>query len=205
MLDIIYQDRDLLVVNKPADLLCVPGLSHSDNLFDRIRTRFPNVRTVHRLDMATSGLVIFALNHPSQKSLGKQFEQRKIKKQYLAVVSGALSASSGEIVMPLICDWPNRPRQIVDWQGGKSAHTVFKRLQINKHSSLLQLHPITGRSHQLRVHCQAIGHAILGDGLYNPEDPTERLMLHAESIQFTHPSTGELCKFECAAEFARAL
>lgn len=200
---IVYEDKDLIVVNKPTNLLCVPGLSHPDNLLDILRARYPNVRLVHRLDMHTSGIVIFALNHPAQKHLSKQFEERKVGKQYVARVLGELKAQQGEIAMPLICDWPNRPKQKVDWLNGKKAHTRFEVLNRahNINETRVHLHPVTGRSHQLRVHCLAIGHPIAGDALYAPESNAPRLMLHAEHIEFSQPSTGKKLELHCPAPF----
>lgn len=163
MVHIVYQDPDLLVVDKPAKLLCVPGLSEPDNLFDRLVPDWPNLRVVHRLDMATSGLVVFALHYQAQRALSQLFERRQVHKQYAAVVHGRVGAQYGEIELPLSCDWPNRPRQQVDWLAGKKARTLFRVDRRSTEHSFLQLFPITGRSHQLRVHCQALGHPIVGD------------------------------------------
>lgn len=200
-LDILYQDTDLLVINKPSNLLCVPGLSSPDNLFDIARAEFPNIRTVHRLDMATSGVIIYALNHSAQRHIGKQFEARQVKKQYAAIVHGNIHPGCGEVALPLICDWPNRPRQKVDWERGKKAHTYFEVLKAVKNATHLRLFPITGRSHQLRVHCQSMGHPILGDQLYAPRSAAQRLMLHAEYIEFTHPQTQQIMALQCPAPF----
>lgn len=202
MLNILFQDQDLLILNKPPNILCVPGLSDPLNLFDLARAEFPNIRVVHRLDMATSGIVIFALNHGTQKHLGKQFENRTIKKRYDALVAGRVAASSGEIVLPLLCDWPNRPKQKVDWHGGKQAHTYFKVKRRHRDMSELWLYPVTGRSHQLRVHCLGIGHPILGDKLYAKPDRCSRMMLHAERIQLRHPRSNELLQINCPAAFS---
>lgn len=199
--DILHHDADLLVIDKPADLLCVPGLSRSDNLLDLARQRFADIRTVHRLDMATSGIIVYALNHSAQKSLGQQFEARQVKKQYLAIVHGKVPASIGEIDLPLICDWPNRPRQIVDWRTGKTAHTYYEATHLGQEFTRLRLFPTTGRSHQLRVHCQSIGHPIVGDELYAPTVESTRLMLHAERIEFTHPRTLRPVDIYCPAPF----
>lgn len=200
-LDILHHDADILVINKPSDLLCVPGLSEPDNLLDIARVQHPNIRTVHRLDMATSGIIIYALNHAAQKHISKQFETRQVKKRYAAIVHGRIDVSSGEISMPLICDWPNRPRQKVDWLNGKKAHTYFEVLKANHDVTHLRLFPTTGRSHQLRVHCQSIGHAIVGDQLYAPLEPAQRLMLHAEYIEFHHPRTHSALAIQCPAPF----
>jgi len=152
--------------------------------------------------MATSGIVLFALNHACQKSLGQQFERRTVHKVYKAVLTGHLPAGAGEIVMPLLCDWPNRPKQKVDWVLGKPAHTVFSVTRYLDDHTVVELVPLTGRSHQLRVHCQQLGHPILGDELYSAGPTTGRLMLHAEYIAFNHPETGRRLHLRCPATFA---
>lgn len=203
-IDPVYEDEHLLIVNKPAGLLCVPGLSDPDNLHDRVLKHNPNARVVHRLDMATSGLVIFALNHPAQKAMGKLFENRKIHKEYIAVLYGILTASFGEIELPLICDWEKRPKQKVDWDKGKSAFTQYERIHINDESTRVILRPITGRTHQLRVHMLALGHPILGDNFYflNGSDSiSDRLHLHAWQLRFKHPISGTPLTIQCPPEF----
>ena len=191
---ILYQDDAILVVNKPSGLLTVPGRGpeKQDCLIKRLLQPYPNARIVHRLDQATSGLVIIALSHAAQKSMGRRFEERKIEKSYVAVVHGLISQASGEVDLPLICDWPNRPRQIVDHENGKSALTRYEVLESNqeKQRTRVALFPFTGRSHQLRVHMQALGHVILGDQLYATGPAlaaSERLLLHATSLSFLHP------------------
>jgi tRNA pseudouridine32 synthase/23S rRNA pseudouridine746 synthase len=201
MLDILYEDEHLVAVAKPENLLCVPGLSEPENLFDQLRRLYPNARVVHRLDMATSGVVLFALNHACQKSLGQQFEKRAIHKRYTAVVSGHLNAATGEVVMPLLCDWPNRPRQKVDWIQGKTAHTIFRVKRYLNDRTLVELMPLTGRSHQLRVHCQHLGHPIVGDRLYQGDADSHRLMLHAEFIDFQHPQRNQRIQIHCPSPF----
>lgn len=203
MMDILYEDAHLIAVAKPENLLCVPGLSEPENLFDLLRARYPNARVVHRLDMATSGVVLFALNHTSQKSLGQQFEKRTIYKRYAAILNGHLNAATGEIVLPLLCDWPNRPRQKVDWIHGKTAHTIFQVKRYLNDCTLVELIPLTGRSHQLRVHCQQLGHPIVGDSLYQDEPNGNRLMLHAEFIDFHHPHFDKRMQIYCPAPFGR--
>lgn len=191
-MDIVYQDSDLVIVNKPAGLLTVPGLSHPENAYDRLLVEFPSARVVHRLDMATSGLVIFALHYPAQRQLGKLFENRKISKRYIAVVFGRLSSQVGEIASPLMRDWDNRPRQKVDWLHGKPSLTGFRLLEQRQHCAQLELTPYTGRSHQLRVHMLQLGHPILGDQLYGSEQSSNaasRLLLHATELYFRHPVT----------------
>lgn len=201
MMDILYEDAHLIAVAKPENLLCVPGLSEPENLFDQLRVRYPNARVVHRLDMATSGVVLFALNHTCQKSLGQQFEKRTIYKRYAAILNGHLNAATGEIVLPLLCDWPNRPRQKVDWIHGKTAHTIFQVKRYLNDCTLVELIPLTGRSHQLRVHCQQLGHPIVGDSLYQDEVNENRLMLHAEFIDFHHPHFDKRMQIYCPAPF----
>lgn len=210
MIDVIYQDDHLIAVNKPSGVLSVPGLVCEDNLLDRVLKQFPNSRTVHRLDMSTSGLLLFAQSYPAQKALNNLFAKGQIKKRYKAVVAGLVAADAGEIHLPLIADWPNRPRQKIDWQKGKSSHTFFKTLKRcpTSHTSLVDLFPITGRSHQLRVHCLGIGHPILGDQLYNREQShlqAPRLMLHAEQISLLHPMTAEPLTIQCPDEFNQLL
>lgn len=201
MSELIYQDDHLLIVTKPADLLSVPGKAAQDNLFDRLRRQLPHVRLIHRLDMATSGLMVFALNHASQAALSRQFERRSVRKVYCALVEGRVAEACGETAMPLICDWPRRPLQKVDWVEGKPAHTFYRVRRRFDNRTLLELHPTTGRSHQLRVHCLSIGHPIVGDRFYAPESIGTRLMLHAESLQLTHPHTQEPLQFYSPAPF----
>lgn len=207
MIDVIYQDEHMLAVNKPTGVLSVPGLVSDDNLLDRVIKHFPNSRTVHRLDMNTSGLLLFAQSYPAQKALNQLFARGSIKKRYKALVAGIVDADAGEMNLPLIADWPNRPKQKIDWQLGKASHTFFKTLkrfeQIN--ATLLDLYPITGRSHQLRVHCLGIGHPILGDQLYHLNEShlkQPRLMLHAEQITLAHPITSQLLTINCPADFS---
>ncbi|SMF30685.1 ribosomal large subunit pseudouridine synthase A [Alteromonadaceae bacterium Bs31] len=205
-MDIVYQDPHIIVINKPANLLTVPGLSSPDNAFDKIKHTFPNSRVVHRLDMATSGLVIFAQSYAAQRALGKLFEQRQIHKEYLAVVHGTMQALCGEIVSPMICDWERRPKQKIDWLGGKRAHTCFSVISpctVNNLTRVL-LKPITGRSHQLRLHMLQLGHPILGDQLYHFSDSqnkSSRLLLHAQQLQFKHPITDKKLNIACKATF----
>lgn len=216
-LEFIYRDDNLLVLHKHAGLLTVPGkaLEHKDSLELRVRRVLPEARIVHRLDMATSGLLLMALNKPTQGELGKQFEQRLVKKQYRARVAGSVNNASGSIDLPLRCDWPNRPKQMVCHEQGKPSLTHYERVSISTDSatqsinesiqwSEVLLTPITGRSHQLRVHMQQLGHPILGDRLYGTPAitaATPRLMLHAEYLAFTHPSTGEPMEFFLPAQF----
>ena len=197
-LDIIYLDKHLLAVNKPAGLLAVPGRGKSkqDCMASRAQAEFPQALVVHRLDMATSGIMLFALGQDIQKRLGRLFESRQVDKSYEAIVDGLPENDNGIIDEPLICDWPNRPRQIVDHANGKPAFTRYEVRERHTESctSRVLLKPVTGRSHQLRVHMQSIGHPILGDELYNiryKAAPGSRLLLHASKLAFIHPVTGE--------------
>jgi len=197
-LDVLYEDRYLLVLNKPAGLLSVPGrgAEKQDCLISRAQLTHPSALIVHRLDMATSGILLLALDKDTHRLLSQQFQQREVSKQYIAVVSGQPEPDHGLIDMPMICDWPNRPMQMIDTEQGKSAQTEYQTLDYSpeKDVSRLLLIPITGRTHQLRLHCQFLGHPILGDGLYadaKTKDLSDRLLLHASSIRFKHPVSEE--------------
>jgi tRNA pseudouridine32 synthase / 23S rRNA pseudouridine746 synthase len=201
-LDIIYQDDALVVFNKPSGLLTVPGKApeHKDSLEYRARLVWPGVRVVHRLDMATSGLVVMALNADSQRELNRQFQQRETHKHYIAAVAGRVKADCGSIDLPLICDWPNRPKQKVCYQYGKPSLTHYQVLNRDNGNTRLKLTPVTGRSHQLRVHLQWLGHPILGDKFYAGTDAfnaATRLLLHAEQLQFYHPTSAQ--PFRCTS------
>lgn len=200
-LRVLHQDDDLLILSKPSGLLSVPGKhpSHADCLETRAKEAFPNALLTHRLDMGTSGVMVMAMNKRAQGILGKQFERRMIKKTYIAEVWGHVEGESGAIDLPLICDWPNRPKQKVCFETGKSAQTEWEVIERREHSTLMRLKPHTGRSHQLRVHMLSIGHAILGDELYATGEALSaapRLMLHAQSITLHHPNGGDLITFE---------
>ena len=193
--DILYQDDDLLLVNKPSGLLSVPG-RHPDNkdcLISRVQKKYPTARIVHRLDMDTSGIMVLALNADSHRHLNRQFEQRKTEKYYEAIVHGILENDEGEIDLPICCDWPNRPLQKVDYHNGKSAQTryeIISRDSVNN-TTRVKLKPVTGRSHQLRIHLASIGHPILGCSFYGKsvQHLAERLLLHACTLCITHGST----------------
>lgn len=159
------------------------GPDKQDCAWSRLRAQFPEALVVHRLDQATSGLLLFARSAEAQRTLSRQFEQRQVGKQYLAEVWGELAQERGEIDLPLAADWPNRPRQHVDPLQGKPSHTRWRRLAVQGGRSRVLLEPLTGRAHQLRVHCLAIGHPIVGDALYDPGRPAPRLLLHASRIE----------------------
>lgn len=205
---ILYQDEYLLAVNKPAGLLSVPGRGpdKQDCLISRIQADFPEALTVHRLDMGTSGIMLLALGKPMERELSILFQQRRVHKQYLAIVAGKMQPESGEIHLPLITDWPNRPRQMVSFELGKPSCTRYRAIAYDRNSDTTraELEPVTGRSHQLRVHMQSLGNPILGDELYAPQDVharAERLLLHAFSIKFPHPFNGENLTIRCEAPF----
>lgn len=193
----LYRDESLLVVDKPAGLLAVPGRGplKQDCLAARVQGAWPDARVVHRLDEATSGLIVFALGMEMQRRLGRAFERREVQKRYIAVVAGRVEPAEGCIDLPLGADWPNRPRQQIDHAHGKPARTHWQVLSYDpaSDSTRLELTPETGRTHQLRVHLMAIGHTILGDALYAPpsiQARSPRLLLHASALAFAHPLAG---------------
>jgi tRNA pseudouridine32 synthase / 23S rRNA pseudouridine746 synthase len=229
-IELVFQDEALLVLNKPPGLLSVPGRGSDkqDCLSSRVQQRYPNALVVHRLDMATSGLIVMARNAAVQRTLNTAFAQRQMHKRYLAVVAGKPTHSSitpnqsgkwQTIELPIIVDWPNRPLRVIDALRGQPSVTHWRSLAdhsapnhayidpslTDRNFTLLELEPFTGRSHQLRVHLQALGHPILGDALYAPPPiatMAPRLLLHACTLAFTHPLTAQLMQFYCPAEFA---
>lgn len=205
-LDIVYQDDDLVVLNKQSGILSVPGrlAEHQDCLQHRVMSVLPTATVVHRLDMATSGIMVMALNKAAHVDISRQFEKRQTSKYYLARVYGHLEESEGSVDLPLICDWPNRPKQKVDLEHGKKALTHYQVIQQEAETTLVKLMPITGRSHQLRVHMLALGHPIIGDRLYAHDQAlvlSDRLQLHARSLSFTHPVTGKQLTLEAECPF----
>ena len=203
-LSILHIDDDLIVVDKPSGLLSVPGRDLPDCLESRLRDKHPETLLVHRLDMATSGVMIFARNKPAQRHLGLQFERRHIKKTYIAEVYGEPIGKTGRINLPLIADWPNRPRQMVSFEIGKPSVTDWEVISTAGKKTRLALHPITGRSHQLRVHCWAMGHPIFGDRIYATDEifyATSRLQLHAQTLDLRHPKNGEPMAFSADCPF----
>jgi tRNA pseudouridine32 synthase/23S rRNA pseudouridine746 synthase len=194
--DILFEDEHLLALNKPSGLLSVPG--RGDHLSDcaeaRAKAHDRNARTVHRLDMDTSGILLFGKGAEAHRRLSLLFAERKVQKRYLAWVDGPLRLDAGEIDLPLAVDWPNRPLQKIDRENGKPSLTCWTVLERLPDATLLALYPKTGRTHQLRLHCAAIGHAILGDRFYaSPaiRKRAGRLQLHAERLEFHHPMTDE--------------
>ena len=202
---ILHHDHEIVVVNKQAGILSVPGRGDdkSDCLINRLRGAFPTVLLVHRLDQDTSGVMVFALTPHAQRNLSKQFEDRKTKKIYLARVAGRVAEKTGTVDLPLIVDWPNRPRQMVDHATGRPAVTDWRVVRASDEETRIRLMPLTGRSHQLRVHMAEIGHPILGDPLYATGAAADfpRLMLHAESLRLKHPESGLPMTFSAPAEF----
>ena len=199
------EDAEVLLVDKPAGLLSVPGKAPElgDCLITRVQAAFPDALLVHRLDRDTSGVMIFALTPHAQRHLGLQFEKRMTKKTYLARVWGVPSEKSGTIDLPLIVDWPNRPRQMVCHDRGRPAQTDWRLLKDEGDTARVRLQPRTGRSHQLRVHMLSLGHPILGDPFYatGPARAYDRLMLHSEELRFNHPQGGKSVKVRAAAPF----
>ena len=203
--ELVDIDEDLLVLNKPAGLLCVPGrgADKQDCLSARVQSRYPEALVVHRLDMATSGLVLMARHPAAQRTLSQAFASRAAIKHYEALVQGHLHPPGGGtdwslIDAPIAADWPRRPLRIIDAQGQPSqtlwrvlAHTHWQGMPCTH----LQLQPLTGRTHQLRVHLQSLGHPIVGDTLYHPPSTAPRLMLHACSLRLPHPSKGTVCEW----------
>ena len=202
---VIHADDHVLVVDKQAGLLSVPGRGEdrADCLIARLREAFPTVLLVHRLDLDTSGVMVFALTPHAQRHLSKQFEDRLTKKVYVARLSGRLQPETGRVDLPLIVDWPNRPRQKVDHAEGRPAQTDWRVVRATDAETRVRLMPVTGRSHQLRVHMASLGHAILGDPLYadGADADHPRLMLHAESLRFRHPETGVQTGFSATVPF----
>ncbi len=203
-IEIIYQDEYLLAVNKPQALLSVPGLGpdKQDCMIARLEKIVPEAKVVHRLDCYTSGIMLFAVGKEMQRALSKVFHDRKIDKQYIAVVRQWFDEQQGVIKFPMRCDIDNRPHQIVDYEHGKAAITEWQVLQRNDNSVRLLLKPETGRTHQLRVHCAAMGHPIIGDGLYgNDEIKQPRMLLHADNLLFDHPVTKQRMHLFAECEF----
>jgi tRNA pseudouridine32 synthase/23S rRNA pseudouridine746 synthase len=206
-LDILHADRDMVVVNKPSGILSVPGRTPdlADSILTRVRAAHPQAQAVHRLDLGTSGVLVVATRRKAEAVLRQQFQDRRTRKIYLALVDGVMADDVGLIDLPLICDWPNRPRQMVCHQTGKPAQTEYLVLERCEKTTLVRLSPRTGRSHQLRVHLASLGHPIVGDNLYGREKsdaPTTRLLLHASQLGIFHPYSGEWTQFTAPCDFA---
>ncbi|MCK6433107.1 MAG: RluA family pseudouridine synthase [Aquabacterium sp.] len=207
---LIHVDDAMIVADKPAGLLAVPGRGpeRADCLAARVQTRYADALVVHRLDMGTSGLIVFARGLQAQRHLGTAFAERRVHKVYVAIVAGIVGADAGEIDLPLITDWPHRPRQMVDHARGKPSLTRWRVLErhdapdgaqgAGASRTRLELSPVTGRSHQLRVHLMAMGHPIVGDELYAPPAlaaAAPRLLLHAHQLALPHPVSGHTVAF----------
>ncbi|WP_420911141.1 pseudouridine synthase [Vibrio aestuarianus] len=204
-IEIIYQDEAIVVVNKPAEFLSVPGVSIQDSVYFRLQQQFTDAEgpfVIHRLDMSTSGLLVFALTRRANKSLQKQFITRGVEKRYVALLEGELSHSEGDIQLPLRGDLNDRPRQLVCFEHGKAADTRWQLIEQKEGRSKVYLYPKTGRTHQLRVHCAhtlGLNMPIVGDDLYGTK--AERLHLHAERLSFEHPYTKQRMTFTVSADF----
>ena len=206
-LDLVYRDDYIAVVNKPSGLLSVPGNKpqYYDSAMSRVKEKYGFCEPAHRLDMATSGILLFALSKAADRELKRQFREREPKKYYQALVWGHVEQDHGVVELPLICDWENRPRQKICFERGKRAVTFYDVLQrYPNNTTRVKLTPITGRSHQLRLHMLALGNPILGDKFYaHPQAKalSPRLCLHAESLQIQHPITGETMEFTAPVGF----
>lgn len=205
---IVHADDGLLVLDKPAGLLSQPGRGEHlrDSLATRVQALYGDALIVHRLDMATSGLIVLARGREVHARLSRQFREREVRKHYVAVVDGQVAADHGEIDLPLAADWPNRPRQKVDAAGGKPSRTLYRVIghDPQRNCTRVALQPVTGRSHQLRVHLLALGHPILGDALYadaRVRDAAPRLLLHASELAFEHPLEGRALEFRSTPPF----
>ena len=205
-LDILFKDKDIMVVNKPTGLLSVPGRGpeNEDSVLHRVKQQHPKAAAAHRLDMSTTGVIVIPLNPNSHRELSRQFRERETEKHYLAWVWGEPEAESGQVDLPLCVDWPNRPKQKVDHEEGRHALTLWEKLKVENGNSLIKLTPITGRSHQLRVHMLELGHPILGDNLYAHPDAlaaAPHLYLHAAMLTISHPRSGEADDLRGAGSF----
>lgn len=204
-LAILHEDRHVLVVSKPAGLLSVPGklAGREDCLLSRLRILRWDALLVHRLDCDTSGVMVFARTKAAQGFLGQEFEQRRAEKTYVARVAGKVAGEGGRIDLPITTDWPNRPRQMVSHEHGRHAVTEWEVIGRTPGETRLRLRPLTGRSHQLRVHLLALGHPILGDPIYAGAEARAqpRMMLHAETLALDHPASGEWVEFRDTCPF----
>ena len=202
----VFRDAHIVIIEKPAGLLSVPGRHevNQDSVLHRLQQIEPETRIVHRLDMVTSGLMVLGLNADSHRHLSRQFQDRKVGKEYTADIWGHPENESGEVKLPLRCDWPNRPRQMVDFELGKPSHTRFHIVDRQQQFTRVTLEPVTGRSHQLRVHMAEMGHPILGCPFYaHPEarNAAPRLHLHAAALSIAHPVTKERMNFSSRTPF----
>lgn len=199
---VLREGAAFLCLEKPSGLLSVPGKNeeHFDSMLSRVERQWPDARLIHRLDMDTSGIMIFAKTRASQRNLGLQFERRRVRKRYEALITGSPELECGEIDLPIITDWPVRPLQKICYETGRDALTRWKVLSREAEFTRIALYPKTGRSHQLRIHMQSMGHPIIGDRFYGGRD-APRLYLHAQRLQFYDPSDGEFLTVICDAPF----
>jgi tRNA pseudouridine32 synthase/23S rRNA pseudouridine746 synthase len=205
-LNVVYRDDDILVLDKPSGLLSVPGKDPAlaDCLERRAREAFPEARTIHRLDKDTSGIVVMGMNRLAHSNISMQFEKRTTKKSYVSRVWGQVEGETGRIDLPLATDWDNKPRQRVDYENGRPAQTDWLVLEREPLATRVRLFPLTGRTHQLRVHMMMLGHVMLGDQFYATGEAlaaADRLQLHAEELSFVHPGTGEKVSFVIPCPF----
>lgn len=205
-LPLLHIDDDLLVLDKPSGLLTVPGNrpERADCLESRVQAEYPEARIIHRLDMDTSGVIVLARTAHAQRHIGLQFEKRQTRKAYEALVWGEMSEAAGQVDQPLITDWPNRPKQHIDPEHGRHAITNWKALERGDGWTRVSLSPLTGRSHQLRVHMTHLGHPILGDNLYAHAQALAarpRLCLHAKCLGLRHPADGRTLEFDSPVPF----
>lgn len=206
-LDLLHVDADCVVLVKPSGIHSVPGLGadKQDSILSRLQAHDPAIYAVHRLDRDTSGVMVFGRHKAAISHLGKQFQARTVDKRYVALVGGVMAGDAGEIHLAMRYAPEIKPRQVVDAVNGKPAQTLWRVLARRPGSTLVALEPVTGRTHQLRVHMQAIGHAIVGDALYAPpalREASPRLCLHAEELAFDHPGSGERMRFRQPEEFS---
>ena len=205
-LKVLYEDQHLLAIDKPPWLLSVPGRSpeNRDSVATRAAAEYGEIHVVHRLDCATSGVMLLARTKAAEKQLHQQFRERQTEKKYIAIGAGIACLTKGQVQLPLITDWPNRPRQKVDFTHGKHSVTRFELLQQDAGAARLRLYPVTGRSHQLRLHMKYLGLPIIGDRLYAPEavaNAADRMLLHAEILRLHHPVKGHSLEMTAPCPF----
>ncbi len=203
---ILYEDSDLLLVRKPDLLLTIPGRHplNKDCLITRLQQDYPTATVVHRLDLDTSGIMVIPLNKPTHAHISRQFQERQVRKAYHAIVFGVMPQDTGEVDLPITCDWERRPRQMICHTRGRAALTYYEVLERGPDRTRVLLKPVTGRSHQLRIHMRELGHPILGCDMYAHDTAlgmAKRLMLHATTLEFTHPTTGQWLRGDCLPDF----
>ncbi len=203
---ILFEDEHLIFINKPSGLLSVPGKDANPDycIVGQLNQYLQGCLIVHRLDMDTSGIMVLAKDKQTHKALSRQFQERQTKKEYQAICSGIASQKNGSIKLPMRCDWANRPIQIIDFKQGKHAQTNWQVIEQKTDIFKVLLSPVTGRSHQLRLHMKQLGHPILGDNLYADKisySQKNRLMLHASKLKLTHPNNNKPLTIKDTAEF----